>query len=276
MHIITDSTCDLPPALIARYDLRLVPIFITLDGVPYRDGVDLSTEVFYQRLPDLRTIPTTAAPAAPALEAIFRQFPGEDLVCLFLTRKFSSLYEAARQLAADPQMAQGRKIAVVETGQLSLGIGWQVLAAAEAAAAGKPLAEVLAAVAGVQQRLKVYALLDTLDYVRHGGRVSAFAAAVGNLLQIKVDVELVDGEVKPVFKLRTRRQAIDKLVALTQALGPLERLAILHAHRLEEAQALAERLAACAAPPPLMVEVSGVVTAHVGPNALGVAVVKAA
>ncbi len=145
-----------------------------------------------------------------------------------------------------------------------------MLAAAEAAAAGSSPDGVLAAVAASRRRLKLYALLDTLEYVRQGGRVSAFTAAVGDLLRIKVDVELTDGQVKPMFKLRTRRKAMEKLAELTQALGPLEHLAILHAHCLDDAQHLADRLAPQAPQAPLLVEVSGAVATHVGPNALGV------
>ena len=271
IRIITDSTCDLPPHLIQRYGLHVIPIFITLDNQSYRDGLDLSSGEFYSRLPGLKSLPLTAAPSAAVIEEIFQRYGSEELVAIFLASKFSSLYHTARQLGA----ARGRQIAVIDSGQLSLGLGWQVLAAAEAAAEGRPLAEVVAAAEAARQRIKVYALLDTLEYVRHGGRVSAFAAALGGLLQIKVDVELVDGDVRPLYKVRTRHQAIEKLVELTQALGPLERVAILHAHRLEDAQALAERVAACASQPPLIVEASGVVVTHVGPNALGVAAVRA-
>jgi DegV family protein with EDD domain len=275
IRIITDSTCDLPPDLIQRYGLHVIPIFVTLDNYSYRDGVDLSSSEFYSRLPGLKSLPLTAAPPPNVIEETFQRYDGEDLAAIFLASKFSSLYHTAQQAAQQPGKKRGRQIVVIDSGQLSLGLGWQVLAAAEAAAAGRPLAEVVAAAETARQRIKVYALLDTLEYVRHGGRVSAFAAALGGLLRIKVDVELVDGDVRPLYKLRTRHQAIDKLVELTQALGPLERLAILHAHRLEDAQALAERLAPCAARPPLIVEASGVVVTHVGPDALGVAAVRA-
>jgi DegV family protein with EDD domain len=275
VRVITDSTCDLPPALVERYGLHVIPIFVTLDGECYRDGVELSSGEFYDRLPALKDFPTTAAPSASAIEEAYQRHPGDDLVAIFLTSKFSNLYHSAWLAAREPGLAQGRRIAVIDSGQLSLGLGWQVLAAAEAAAAGQPLPQVLTAVEAVQQRLKVYALLDTLEYVRHGGRVSAFAAALGGLLRIKVDVELVDGDVLPIYKLRTRRLAIEKLAEMALALGPLERLAVLHADRLADAQALAERLAPCAQQPPLIVEACGVVATHVGPNALGVAAVKA-
>ncbi len=166
-------------------------------------------------------------------------------------------------------------MAVIDSGQLSLGLGWQVLAAAEAAAAGHSWDDTLAAVQSVQRRVRVYAMLDTLEYVQHGGRVSALAAGLGDLLHIRVTVELAQGEVKPLFKSRTRRQAMARLVDLTQALGPLERLAVLHARRPADAQLLAEELASCASQPPLIIEVSGVVVAHVGPEALGIAAVTA-
>jgi DegV family protein with EDD domain len=275
-RIITDSTCDLPPELIQRYGIQVIPIGLTLDHRAYQDGVDISTSEFYRQLPNLRRIPTTSAPSIGVFEAAYQRAAGHDIVALFLAGSFSGLCDHAQYVARTLRKVPGRQIAVIDSGQLSLGLGWQVLAAAEAAAAGQPLAGVLAAVRETQRRLRVYALLDTLDYVRHGGRVSAFTAALGSLLRIKVDVALVDGEVKPVYKMRTGHQAIGKLIELGQSLGPLERLAILHSHRLEEAQHLATRLAPCAAQPPLVVEVCGAVATHVGPNALGIAAVTAA
>jgi DegV family protein with EDD domain len=278
-RIITDSTCDLPLELIRRYDIHVIPIGLTLDHHAYQDGIDLSAGDFYRQLPSLRHIPATAAPSTRAIEAAYERAAGHDIAAIFLAASFSSLYHTAQSVARELSAAQSRpspQIAVIDSGQISLGLGWQVLAAAKAAAAGQSLAGVLAAVTATQQRLKVYALLDTLEYVRHGGRVSAFTAALGGLLRIKVDVELIAGQVKPVFKMRTRRQAIQKLAELALGLGPLERLAILHAHRLEDAQHLVEQLAQCAAQPPLLVEVCGAVATHVGPNALGFAAVTTA
>jgi DegV family protein with EDD domain len=275
-HIITDSTCDLPPELIQRYGIEVIPIGLTMDRHAYQDGVDLSASDFYRQLPSLRYIPTTASPSLSVIEAAYQRARGQDIAAIFLAASFSSLYLTAQSAAREFAAAQGTAVAVIDSGQLSLGLGWQVLAAAEAAAAGQPLVGVLAAVAATRRRLKVYALLDALEYVRHGGRVSAFTAALGGLLRIKVDVELMAGEVKPVFKMRTRHQAIDKLAELARGLGPLERLAILHAHRLEEAQHLAEQLSSCAPQPPLLIEVCGAVATHVGPGALGVAAVTSA
>ncbi len=277
-RIITDSTCDLPAELITRYGIHVIPIGLNLDHRAYQDGVDLSPSDFYRRLPRLQKIPTTAAPSASAIEAAYQhgRAADDDIVAIFLAASLSSLYQTAHHAALKLSGARGRRIVVVDSGQLSLGLGWQVLAAAEAAAAGQSTEGVLAAVAATRQRLKLYALLDMLEYVRQGGRVSAFTAAVGGLLRIKVDVELTDGQVKPVFKMRTRRKAVEKLAELTQALGPLERLAILHAHCPEDARRLADRVAPQAPQPPLLVEVSGAVATHVGPNALGVAAVAVA
>jgi DegV family protein with EDD domain len=277
-RIITDSTCDLPADLIQRHGIYVIPVGLNLDHRAYQDGVDLSPGDFYRQLPRLQKIPTTAAPSASVIEAAYRRARagGDDIVAIFVAASFSSLYQVAQRAARELSGVPGRQIVVVDSGQLSLGLGWQVLAAAEAAAVGQSPDGVLAAVVATRRRLKLYALLDTLEYVRQGGRVSAFTAAVGDLLRIKVDVELTAGQVKPVYKMRTRRKAVEKLAELTQGLGPLERLAILHAHCLEDAQRLADKLAPQAPQPPLLVEVSGAVATHVGPNALGVAAVTAA
>jgi DegV family protein with EDD domain len=160
-----------------------------------------------------------------------------------------------------------------------MGQGWQVLAAAEAAEAGAGPSQVLGVVRSVQQRLRLLAALDTVEYLRRGGRASAVTALLGEVLQIKPLLEVSNGEVRPLARVRTRHKARETLVAHVDALGPLERLAVLHVAAPAEAQDLASRLARCLAPgatqPPVVVEATAVIGTHVGPGTLGLAAVMA-
>jgi len=279
MRLVTDSTADLPAELVERHGIIVVPAVLNLGGRSYRDGIEISRAEFYERLPALRTPPTTAAPAVGEFEAAYAQCGEAEIVSIHIAGQLSGVYNAAR-LGAE---ALGKRVTVIDSGQTSMGLGWQVLAAAEAIAAGKPLPEVLAAVESARRRVKVYALLDTIEYLRRGGRASALSAAMSELLQIKLMIELSEGVVSQVTRLRTRHKAVEKLVELTEALGPLERLAVLHAHCPDDAHALAARLASFgyaqdrprAAQPPLVVEATSIIGTHVGPKALGIAAVKA-
>jgi DegV family protein with EDD domain len=270
LRLVTDSTADLPTELVARHNILVVPAIVLLDGRPYRDGIELSRGEFYERLPTLKQLPQTASPAIGEYEAAYRQCGDADVISLHMAAGLSGIYNAAR-LAAEPF---GPRLTLVDTGQVSMGLGWQVIAAAEAITAGQSLPAVLAAIKSTRRRVKVYALLDTLAYLRRGGRANAITSSIGDILQIKLIVELAESQVIQLVKHRTRSKAIEKLIELAEALGPLERLAILHTQAPAEAEALAARLASRAAQPPLIVEATSVIGTHVGPQALGIAAVK--
>jgi DegV family protein with EDD domain len=270
-HIVTDSTCDLPAEIVNRYSLSVVPAVLNLDGKSYRDGIDISRSDFYQRLPQLKELPTTSVPAAGEFEALYRRHGDSEIISIHLASQLSGMLNTAR-LGAE---ASGARVTVIDSGQVSMGLGWQVLAAAEAASNGKTLAETLAAIESARGRIKLFALLDTLEFLRRGGRASAVTATLGKLLQIKPVLELAEGQVIPLEKPRTWNRGVEKLMDLAKDLGSLERLAVLHADCLAEAQALAQRLTPHTAHPPIVVEVTTVIGTHVGPGALGIAAVTA-
>jgi len=271
VRLVTDSTCDLPPDLVLRYGILVVPAVLNMEGKSYRDGVDISRADYYARLPGLKALPTTAAPAAGEFEAAYRECGDAEIVSIHLASQLSAMFNTAR-LGAE---ASGARVTLVDSGNVSMALGWQVLAAAEAIASRKPLAEVVAAVESARKRVKLFALLDTIEFLRRGGRASAFAATVGELLQIKPVLEVAQGSLIQLAKPRTHAKGVEKLVELVQALGPLERLAVMYATTPAEAKSLADRLASLSPRPPLVVEATTVIGTHAGPGALGVAAVKA-
>lgn len=275
--IVTDSPADLPVDLAARYGIEVVPSILVIEGQSYLDGKDITREEFYTRLPSFKTAPTTAAPSIGDFQARYRKLfeaGCEHILSLHTAQKLTSIASIASQAAADfPE-----KVTVLESGSLSLGLGFQALAAAEALEGGADLDEALAAIRSTRERLYVYAALDTMEYVRRSGRVPAAVAALGGALSIKPVVELREGEVRPISASRTTRQATEKLLALLTGLGPLERLAILHTNARERAKdflnALMVEHRTFMPRDILIVNVTTVIGTHVGPNGLGVAAVQ--
>ena len=278
LGLLTDSAADLPAAIAAQYGIEVVPCILALDGQSYIDGKDITREEFYTRLPTFKSAPTTAAPSIGDFQASYRKLFDagcDQIISLHTAAKLTSIASVARQAAAD---FSGR-ITVLESGSLSLGFGFQALAAAEAIAGGADLNGTLAAIRSTRERMRVYAALDTLEYVRRSGRVPKAVAALGGMLHIRPVVELAEGDVKPLGAPRTTRRATEKLYTLLTDLGPLERLAVLHTNAPVRAKEFLELLVRehCEALPRdiLIVNVTAIIGTHLGPNGLGVAAVKA-
>ena len=175
--IVTDSTADLPPAVQERYDVGLVPLVVNWDGQTFRDKLDLTTAEFYRRLRTSKSLPKTGAPSLAAFEGAFReQLERHDaVVCVNVASKLSGTYEVARRAAdsVDP----GR-IHVVDSGSVSICMTFLIDIAGSMAQAGKEPAEIVARLEDARTRLRIYALLETLEFLQRGGRIgraSAFA-----------------------------------------------------------------------------------------------------
>jgi len=274
LGIVTDSTCDLPADVVAHYGIHVVPAILVIEGQSLEDGVGISRQAFYERLPGLRVMPTTSAPSMGTFmkvyEKLFRE-GCERIMSIHVASPLSGIFNAAR-LAAE---TFGERIQVVDSGQLSLGLGFQVLAAAEAACQGLPVEAVLARIRRLQERIHVVAMLDTLEYVRRSGRVSWARAGLGALLSIKPFVGLKDGRVLRLGEARTRRKGLERLVEMLSELGPLERVAILHTHAENDARRILDSLDLSLRHAPWLVNVTTIIGAHLGPNALGFAAVAA-
>ena len=271
LAILTDSTADLPADLSAALDIHIVPAVLVMNGQPLRDGPDIDRDEFYRRLPGLNPLPTTAAPASGEFEAAYESLlrHADHVLSIHAAAALSGIYNAA---CAAAQSFAGR-VSVEDSEQISLGLGFQVLAAAESV---RTLAAALAAARATRARVRVFALLDTLQNLRRSGRVSFLQAGLGDFLQIKLLVELTRGQVLRLAQARTRRTAIETLLAQVRALGPLARLAVLHAGAPDEAADLSAQLASQSALPPLVGSVTSVIGTHVGPRALGVVAVTEA
>jgi DegV family protein with EDD domain len=275
LGIVTDSTSDLPQYLIDEYELEVVPTILVLDGREYADGNGISRDEFYQRLRDMKIPPTTAAPSIGEFTARYQKLLNngyDHILSLHAAGQLTAIANTARQAAGT---FTGR-ITVLDSGSLSLGLGFQVLAAAEAAEGGMQAA--LTAVESARQRVQVFAALDTMENLRHSGRVPGAVAALGGLLSIKPIIELKEGLVKAVGAVRTTNQANERIADLLKKGSAIERLAVLHtgaeARAREFLNHMMMEFSQSIPRDILMVNVTPVIGTHVGPNGLGFAAVR--
>ena len=274
IRIVTDSTCDLPADVIARYDIRVVPLYINVGAKGYLDGVELTRQEFYANLPAWTTPPTTAASSPDsyrtAYEALEREGATEILsihISVALSAVVDTARIAAKQMKAIP-------VTVFDSRQLSLGTGFLVETAAKLAAQGQSMSEIVDALNDQIKRSHVFAALDTLEYLRRSGRMNGVLAAMGSLLQLKPILTMYDG--KPgAERVRTRERAMGRLLEMLREVGALERAAIIHTNAPDRAAEL-RRQAADLLPPGdiLTMDLTPVIGTHIGPGVVGFAVVS--
>lgn len=275
LGIVTDSTSDLSPDLIEEHELEVIPTILILDGTEYADGEGISREEFYTRLRGMKIPPTTAAPSIGEFADRYQKLFAagcDHILSIHAATQLTAIVNTARQAASEFV----DRITVLDSRSLSLGLGFQVLAAAEAAENG--LQAALLAVDSVRKRIQVFAALDTMNNLRHSGRVPYAVAALGGLLSIKPVIELVDGVIKPLAAVRTTGQANERVANLMRACGTIERLAILHtgaeARAKEYLSRMMGEISQSLPRDIMMMNVTPVIGTHVGPDGLGFAAVK--
>jgi DegV family protein with EDD domain len=274
VHIVTDSTADIPPELAADLGITVVPAYVQIGTRSYRDGIDLSREEFYAQLPTMEITPTTAVPPMEDFGTTFQRLRAraDGVVAITVSGRLSGMYSVATMAARD--VPGGQDIRVVDSGQTSMGLGLIVIAAARAAAMGARVEEIATLVEDIRPRVHVFAVLDTVEYLRRSGRVSWARAKAVEILRVKPVIGLTQGYVHQLGRVRTMHQAVERLVDLCKALGSLEQLAVLHTYSplVDE---LRRRLAACHPIEELLTVVATTtIGAHVGPRGLGMAAVS--
>jgi DegV family protein with EDD domain len=265
---VTDSTSDVPVDLAKQYGIQVIPALININGKSYTDGMEISREEFYTRLPHLKPPPMTSSPSVGAFQQCYKKLfrAGVDfVVSIHPPNELSGIFNAARLAGQE----FGQRVKVLDSGQVSLGLGFQVILAAEAAARGAILEEVLAGMESVRKRVRLAALLDSIEYIHRSGRVSWAVAMIGGMLNLKPLIELRYGLVHRLGQARTRLQGIERLVETLNSWGPLERLAVLHTNAESAALQLLGDVKAKVSVPPLLINVTTAIGTHVGPNGLG-------
>ncbi len=274
--ILTDSTAYLPENLIRQYGISVVPLSIIWDGTSYRDGIDIQPADFYTRLRTSRSLPTTSQVTAPDIQCAFEQLlQGSDrLLGIFLSGRFSGTYEAALQ--AREMIPGGRdSIAVVDSRLTTVAMALPVLAAARAAAAGESLASCTQVAEEARDRSGVLFVVETLEFLRRGGRIGGATALLGTVLNIKPLLGMHDGQIEAVEKVRTKRLALERMLdVVVERVGKQKpvRIATAHANAEGEAELLLRH--GCDRLNPVETfccPLSPVVGAHVGPGTVAMA-----
>jgi DegV family protein with EDD domain len=274
IHIVTDSTADIPAHCLAELNIQVVPCFVTFGRESFLDGINLSRDQFYTRLARDAQLPSTAAPSVGRFAQVYQSLarPGDDVISIHAPDRLSSICNAAR-LGGQADS----RLHVVDSGSMSMGLGWQVIAAARAAREGRSVSDILAMLDRLRPHVYVFAALDTVDFLRRSGRVNWAAAFLGQVLNVKPIIRLYGGVVDLTERVRTSARAMVRLVELVTRLGRLEQLAVMHTQAPAKAELLVQRVSGLLPPGTSIpiVEVTPTIGVHVGPGGTGLAVVLA-
>jgi DegV family protein with EDD domain len=268
--IVTDSTADIPHNIARQLKIHIVPNLLIIGDKTIQDDENFSRTEFYSQLPQMKSIPTTATASVGTYQQLFKDLfdrGADHIISIHPAYSLSGILNAATTAAND----FNHKVTVIDSQQISLGLGFQVLESAEAIQHGKSLEQVLSHVQEIRTKIHLIAMLDTLEFLRRSGRVSWARAGLGSILKIKPFLQVKDGIVSKLGETRTRRKGIERLINQIGELGALKRLAILHSDAEADAQRILEKLDVRVAKSPLIVNVTTVIGTHVGPNGLGFA-----
>ncbi len=241
IRIVTDSTADLPAEYIERSGISVVPLAVIFGDEELRDGVDITPEQFFRRLAREETVPTTAQPSAGAFRETYQRLIAEgatEILSLHISGRISGTLESARQGAAGLSVP----IRHVDSQLVSLALGIGVIEAGRAVDAGLSFDEVRAVAEDTYRRTRFFFTLETLEYLRRGGRLSRGQEVLGNLLQVKPVITFEAGEPVPVGRVRTKQRALENLVSRTLEMRPLAYTIAAHTTSPDELEYVANRL----------------------------------
>jgi len=243
INIVTDSSCNLSPEQLKRYDIRVAPILIQFGMETYEEGVDIDQDLFYRRIDDLDMIPSTSQPAPGTFAHIYHELTeqGHSALAITITGRHSGTYQSATLAKG---LAPEARVEVFDSATISFGTGYMVLEAARAAEAGQSLESILERLNQIRRNMCFLFTPATLEYLQKGGRVGAVQGILASVLDIKPIIGLEDGLLGIFEKVRTRRKALDRMLEITEeAMGTTDpvSIAVFHARAPEEGQALLER-----------------------------------
>jgi DegV family protein with EDD domain len=271
IRIVTDSSCDLPDEVLESHRITVVPLTIRFGDEEFIDREQLSKDEFWRRLTEGTVLPETAAPAVGRFQDAFRRLSdegAEGVVVICISSKISATNQSA-VLAAE-QFPGGIPIRVIDSGLVSAALGLVAIEAAELAASGAGIEAVDQTAREASAASNIYATLDTLEFLKRGGRIGGAQAFIGGLLDIKPIIEFKDGAVEAAGRVRTRRKALAAVVDHVAALGHrIRRFGVIHSDPADLDEFLAA-LRVVRDETPMVARLGPVVGTHAGPGVAGV------
>jgi DegV family protein with EDD domain len=277
IRIVTDSTCEAPPEVLHHPSVTVVPLSVVFGQEALRDGLDITREQFWERLPKSNPLPTTSQAAPSDFLSLFQTYTdaGDEVIALPISGKLSgTLSSAIIAYESHP----GWPVDVVDSKSVSIGLGLLVQEAVRMIDAGATRTEIVARLLALREKVQIVFVVETLEYLQRGGRIGKAQAFVGTLLKFKPLLGIVDGEVVPLARVRSRAKALDSaqemLLKATSARGDKVCMALTHALAPEDAWALGAKLSKAFETPNFFVSDLGpVLGVHVGPGTVGAAAV---
>ena len=275
--IVTDSVSDMPPDVAASHGITVVPLTVTFGTESFRPNVDMTTAQFWERMtaPDAPFPTTAACSAGDFLAAFDAAFEGgaESVVCVNVSDQLSATIKAARIAAG---MRPDREIHIIDSRSASAGIGMLAQMGARLAAEGKSGAEIAAILVDRQKDINLYVALDTLEYLKRGGRISGARAVMGSLLSFKPIITVIDGVVENAERVRSRAKARERVLELLTA-KPLERATVLHSTNADVEEFYARFVDRSGLDPSLVdtLVIGASVGPHLGPGCVGAVILYA-
>ena len=274
IRIVTDSTCDLPNEVIQELDIKVVPLYINIGDEGYLDGVDITRKDFYTNLPDYPVHPTTGTPGTRAFLTVFEELAeggADQILTIHISENLSATVNVARSAAEEYQKIP---VTVFDSGQLSLGTGFQVELAARMAKEGRSLEDILSALKDLRSRTFVTAGIETLEYLRRSGRMNRFMTGIGSLLKLKPILTMKNG-LPGSERVRTSIKAEQRLIAMLEDYHPFEKFALVHTNAQEKAQIFLKKIANLLPDGEIYsMDITPVIGTHIGPGAVGYAIIS--
>lgn len=272
--VVTDSTADIPESITQELGIPVVPLRINFGQESFRDGIDLTTDQFIEKLKSAQVLPTTSQPTASEFAAAFQDAIDEDrdVVCVTIAARLSGTFQAATTAA---EQVSPDRITVIDSCATTMQLGWPVIAGARIAAEGAERERVVTAVNEAISRANLFCVLKTLDYVYKGGRIGKASQIFGSALNIKPIISFRDGVVVPLERVRTWKKALRRIVQLVQDEGELSDIIVLYIDNREDADAiLAEMQESHPDANVILGRAGAVISTHAGPGAVAIATLR--
>lgn len=273
LQIICDSLADIPKNIIEKYNIEIIPLTIRIGEVDYKDGIDISNEEFYKKLKEIDDTPKTSQATYGQFEEIFKKYidKGREILYISGSSKVTGTYQSA--MMAKNEL--GGNITLFDSLNLSYGCGVQVVRACEMASEGYSIEEIIKELEKMRENVHVFFAVDTLEYLKKGGRISATKAVVGTMLSIKPIIEVKDGELDNVAQVRGKKHVIEKLIELVKSKcnGDLtnRNIAIGEGNNIQDLKKLEEAVnEQLGVEDMVQIEIGPTIGSHAGPGTIGI------